>query len=100
MHLAGDGAALADLLAPGRTIASALGFGADQHPAAVFVMANPSAETLDRHPADVAAGGIRVPVTATTPRPGTQALADRRPRQAGHPDPMTALNPVRVLTND
>jgi NADPH:quinone reductase-like Zn-dependent oxidoreductase len=64
VHLAGDGAALGDLLAPGGTIASTLGFGPEQHPAAVFVMADPSAETLERLAADVAAGRIRVPVTA------------------------------------
>jgi NADPH:quinone reductase-like Zn-dependent oxidoreductase len=79
LHLAGDGAALADLLAPGGTIASTLGFGADQHPAAVFVMANPSAETLQRLAADVAAGRIRVPVTATySLEQAPQALADYR----------------------
>jgi NADPH:quinone reductase-like Zn-dependent oxidoreductase len=79
LHLAGDGTALADLLAPGGTIASTLGFGPDQHPAAVFVMANPSAETLDRLAADVAAGRIRVPITATYPlAQAPQALADYR----------------------
>jgi NADPH:quinone reductase-like Zn-dependent oxidoreductase len=64
VHLAGDGVALGDLLAPGGTIASTLGFGPEQHPAPVFVMADPSAETLERLAADVAAGRIRVPVTA------------------------------------
>jgi len=79
LHLAGDGAALADLLAPGGKIASTLGFGADQHPAAVFVMANPSAETLQQLAADVAAGRIRVPVTATySLEQAPQALADYR----------------------
>jgi NADPH:quinone reductase-like Zn-dependent oxidoreductase len=65
LHLAGDGATLAGLLAPGGKIASTLGFGPEQHPAAVSVMANPSAQTLDRLAADVAAGRIRVPITAT-----------------------------------
>jgi NADPH:quinone reductase-like Zn-dependent oxidoreductase len=79
LHLAGDGAALSDLLAPGGKIASTLGFGPDQHPAAVFVMANPSAETLQRLAADVAAGRIRVPVTATYPlEQAPQALTDYR----------------------
>ena len=79
LHLAGDGAALADLLGPGGTIASTLGYGPDQHPAALFVMANPSAEPLDRLAADVAAGRVRVPITATYPLAQTpQALADYR----------------------
>ena len=77
LHLAGDGAALADLLAPGGRIASTLGYGAEQHPAAVFVMANPSAETLQRLAADVAAGRVRVPITATYPlEQAPQALVD------------------------
>jgi NADPH:quinone reductase-like Zn-dependent oxidoreductase len=79
LHLAGDAATLAGLLAPGGRIASTLGYGADQNPAAVFVMANPSAETLDRLAADVAAGRIRVPVTATYPlEQAPRALADYR----------------------
>jgi NADPH:quinone reductase-like Zn-dependent oxidoreductase len=77
LHLAGDGAVLAGLLAPGGTLASTLGFGPGQHPAAVFVMANPSAETLQRLAADVAAGRIRVPVTATySLEQAPQALED------------------------
>ena len=79
LHLAGDGAALADLLTPGGTIASTLGFGSEQHSAAVAVMANPSAETLQRLAGDVAAGRISVPVTATYPlEQAPQALADYR----------------------
>jgi len=79
VHLAGDGAALAALLAADGKIASTLGYGADQHPAATFVIANPSAETLQRLAADVAAGRIRVPVTATyTLEQAPQALTDYR----------------------
>jgi NADPH:quinone reductase-like Zn-dependent oxidoreductase len=79
LHLAGDGATLAGLLAPGGKIASTLGFGPEQHPAAVSVMANPSAQTLDRLAADVAAGRIRVPITATYPLDkAPQALTDFR----------------------
>lgn len=65
VHLAGDGAELAGLLAPGGKIGSTMGYGADQNPAATFVMANPSADTLGRLAADAAAGRIRVPVTVT-----------------------------------
>jgi NADPH:quinone reductase-like Zn-dependent oxidoreductase len=65
LHLAGDGAALAELLTPGGKIGSTLGYGADQNPAATFVMANPSADTLARLAVDAAAGRIRVPVTVT-----------------------------------
>ena len=65
VHLAGDGAELAGLLAPGGKIGSTMGYGAEQNPAATFVMANPSADTLARLAADAAAGRIRVPVTAT-----------------------------------
>jgi NADPH:quinone reductase-like Zn-dependent oxidoreductase len=65
VHLAGDGAELAELLAPGGKIGSTVGYGADQDPAATFVMANPSADTLSRLAADAAAGRIRVPVTVT-----------------------------------
>lgn len=65
VHLAGDGAELAGLLTAGGKIGSTLGYGADQNPAATFVMANPSADTLGRLAADAAAGRIRVPVTVT-----------------------------------
>jgi NADPH:quinone reductase-like Zn-dependent oxidoreductase len=65
VHLAGDGAELAQLLAPGGKIGSTMGYGPDQNPAATFVMANPSAATLSRLAADAAAGRIRVPVTVT-----------------------------------
>jgi NADPH:quinone reductase-like Zn-dependent oxidoreductase len=65
VHLAGDGAALAALLTEKGRIASTMGFGPDQHPAATFIMANPAGETLDRLAADVAAGRLRVPVART-----------------------------------
>ena len=65
LHLAGDPSSLLPLLAPGGRLASTLGFGPDQHQAAIAVMASPTPETLDRLSADVAAGRIRVPITAT-----------------------------------
>ena len=77
VHLAGDAGQLADLLAAGGRIASTLGFGPDQHPAAVAIMASPEAATLDRLAADVASGALRVPITRTYPLEETpQALAD------------------------
>ena len=65
LHLAGDPAVLAPLLAEKGRIASLLGFGADQHPAATFVMAAPSTETLDRLAGDLAAGRLTVPIART-----------------------------------
>jgi NADPH:quinone reductase-like Zn-dependent oxidoreductase len=65
VHLAGDGAELAGLLTPSGKMGSTMGYGADQNPAATFVMANPSADTLGRLAADAAGGRIRVPVTVT-----------------------------------
>lgn len=77
LHLAGDGAALAGLLAEGGRLASTLGFGPDQHPAAISIMANPSPATLERLAADATAQRIRVPVTKTYPlTDAAQALAD------------------------
>ncbi len=77
VHLAGDAQQLTDLLAAGGRIASTLGYGPDQHPAAVAVMANPDAATLDRLAADAASGGLRVPITRTYPlEEAPQALAD------------------------
>jgi NADPH:quinone reductase-like Zn-dependent oxidoreductase len=67
VHLAGDGASLAQLLTEKGRIASTIGFGADQHPAATFVYANPAPETLDRLAADLVAGRITVPVERTYP---------------------------------
>lgn len=65
VHLAGDPAGLIDLLAPGGRIASTVGYGSDQNPAAVAVMANPDAATLSRLADDVLAGRVRVPVGRT-----------------------------------
>ncbi len=65
LHLAGDGVVLAGLLAEHGRLASTLGLGPDQHPAAVAVMASPAGRTLDRLAADVAAGRIRVPISRT-----------------------------------
>jgi NADPH:quinone reductase-like Zn-dependent oxidoreductase len=67
LHFAGDAGALTPLLADGGKIASPLGFGSDQHPAATFIMADPTVDTLDALAADVASGKIRVPVTTTFP---------------------------------
>jgi NADPH:quinone reductase-like Zn-dependent oxidoreductase len=63
LHLAGDGGALAGLLAAKGRLASTLGLGPDQHPAATAIMANPAAATLDRLAADAAAGRITVPIS-------------------------------------
>ncbi|WP_406045048.1 NADP-dependent oxidoreductase [Micromonospora sp. NBC_00898] len=77
VHLAGDGAQLAGLLTPDGRLASTIGFGPDQHPAATSIMASPEPATLDRLAGDVVAGRLRVPITrrydlAEVP----QALAD------------------------
>jgi NADPH:quinone reductase-like Zn-dependent oxidoreductase len=77
VHLAGDGEQLAGLLAPGGRIASTLGYDPDQHAAAVAVMADPDAATLDRLAADAASGVMRVPITRSYPLDqAPQALAD------------------------
>jgi NADPH:quinone reductase-like Zn-dependent oxidoreductase len=73
LHLAGDGAVLAGTLAEKGRLASTLGFGADQHPAATSVMAAPTAETLDRLAADVAAGRLTVPIERAFPLGGVPA---------------------------
>ncbi|WP_250037630.1 NADP-dependent oxidoreductase [Paractinoplanes maris] len=65
VHLAGDAAALVQLLTEKGRVASTMGFGADQHPAATFVYANPAEATLDRLAGDLAAGRITVPVAKT-----------------------------------
>src|SRR3954447_5623099 len=67
VHLAGDGATLAALLTEKGRIASTIGYGPDQHPAATFIMANPASATLDRLAADLAAGRVTVPVERTYP---------------------------------
>jgi NADPH:quinone reductase-like Zn-dependent oxidoreductase len=81
LHLAGDGAQLAELLAPGGRLASTLGFGPDAlgrtDVTAIPIMANPDQATLDRLAADAVAGRLRVPVTRTYPLNDVpQALAD------------------------
>jgi NADPH:quinone reductase-like Zn-dependent oxidoreductase len=77
VHLAGDAGQLADLLTAGGRLASTLGFGRDQHPAAIAVMASPATATLERLAADAASGRLRVPVTRTYPlAEAPQALAD------------------------
>ncbi len=48
VHLAGDGSVLAGLLSEKGRLASTLGLGPDQHPAATAVMATPTTGTLDR----------------------------------------------------
>jgi NADPH:quinone reductase-like Zn-dependent oxidoreductase len=65
VHLAGDGSVLAGLLTEKGRIASTIGYGADQHPGATFIMANPAPATLDRLAADLAAGRVSVPVART-----------------------------------
>jgi NADPH:quinone reductase-like Zn-dependent oxidoreductase len=65
VHLAGDGSALAELLTDKGRIASTIGYGADQHPAATFIYANPTPQTLERLAADLAAGRLSVPVERT-----------------------------------
>jgi NADPH:quinone reductase-like Zn-dependent oxidoreductase len=65
VHLAGDGGVLAGLLTEKGRLASTLGLGPDQHPAATAVMATPTSDTLDRLAADTAAGRISVPVSRT-----------------------------------
>ncbi len=66
IHLAGDGAALADLLAPQGRIASALFFGpdavGDRQITATSITAMPDTATLDLLAAEVVAGRLRVPV--------------------------------------
>lgn len=74
VHLAGDPAALADLLVAGGLLTSTLGVGPDTltrtDVTVVAVNADPSAATLDALAAEAAAGRLRVPITRT------YALAD------------------------
>jgi NADPH:quinone reductase-like Zn-dependent oxidoreductase len=76
VHLAGDGPALAELLTDKGRIASTIGYGPDQHPAATFIMAHPASATLDRLAADLAAGRITVPVERTYPLDEVPAAFD------------------------
>ena len=74
LHLAGDGAALATLCAPGGRVASTLGLSpdsvADAEVQIIPVMAAPTTETLDRLAAAVLDGTLAVPIART------YALAD------------------------
>jgi NADPH:quinone reductase-like Zn-dependent oxidoreductase len=64
LHLAGDGALVADLVTDGGRFASTLGFAPEgDRIAATAVMADPTVAILDRLAADAADGAIRVPVT-------------------------------------
>ena len=69
LHLAGDGAQLATLVASNGRIASTLGLTAEQlerdDVLVATVMAAPTTDTLDRLGAAVANGTIRVPITQT-----------------------------------
>jgi NADPH:quinone reductase-like Zn-dependent oxidoreductase len=71
LHLAGDGAQLADLLRPGGRIASTTGLSQDavkdQDVIVHSIMADPNARTLTALAEQVASGSLRVPVTATYP---------------------------------
>jgi NADPH:quinone reductase-like Zn-dependent oxidoreductase len=72
-----DAEQLTGLLAAGGRMASTLGFGPEQHPAATAVMADPNPVTLDRLAADAASGALRVPITRTySLDQAPQALAD------------------------
>jgi NADPH:quinone reductase-like Zn-dependent oxidoreductase len=81
LHLAGDPAVLAGLVAPGGRLDSTLGFTQDaagDRPLTVAtIMANPDAATLERLAGDAAAGRLRVPVQRTYAlADAPQALAD------------------------
>jgi NADPH:quinone reductase-like Zn-dependent oxidoreductase len=65
LHFAGDGETLVAALTEKGRLASTRGYGPDRHPAAIFIMANPTGETLDRLAADVADGKLTVPVERT-----------------------------------
>lgn len=65
LHFAGDGSVLAGLLTEKGRIASTVGFGPDQHPAATFIMADPAPATLEKLAADLAGGKLSVPVAKT-----------------------------------
>ncbi|MEU5891786.1 NADP-dependent oxidoreductase [Streptomyces sp. NPDC047461] len=71
LHLAGDGAALAALLRPGGQLASVTGLSQDDvkdHDVTVHtIMGSPDAKILASLAEQVAAGALRVPVTATYP---------------------------------
>ncbi len=89
-HLAGEPSALLGLLAPTGRLASTLGFGAEQHPSAVAVMANPDAATLERLARDVAGGRGRITISATF------ALADVPAAVAAFPQGTLGKQSVRI----
>ncbi|MEU7748106.1 NADP-dependent oxidoreductase [Nonomuraea sp. NPDC049158] len=80
LHLAGDGPAVAALLANGGRLASSLHYLPDEPGRdikATAVMADPSPATLARLAADAAEGRLRVPVARTYPLAETpRAIAD------------------------
>ena len=81
LHAAGDGVALAGLVAPGGRFASTLGVGPDQLARrdieSTVVMAIPNSETLDALAAAFADGSLRVPISQTyTLDQISQALKD------------------------
>jgi NADPH:quinone reductase-like Zn-dependent oxidoreductase len=65
VHAAGDGAELAGLLAPDGRLASTVGFGPDQHPAAIAIMATPDPTTLDWLATFAGSGAVLVPISET-----------------------------------
>lgn len=71
IHLAGDPAQVAALVAAGGRLASTLGFGPEQAQdlpiTATSVMADPDTATLDRLAAAAAAGTLQVPIGAAYP---------------------------------
>ncbi|GAA1018053.1 NADPH:quinone reductase [Acrocarpospora pleiomorpha] len=77
LHLAGDTAVLAGLLAEGGRLASTLGYLPGAHPALLSVVADATVDKLRRLADDAAAGRISVPSTRSHPLEDTgQALAD------------------------
>lgn len=81
VHLAGDPSTLADLLTPGGTFVSTIGWGlevlAERDLAVTGVMATPTREVLDSLIAAVSAGELTVPITGTYAFDQVpQALAD------------------------
>jgi NADPH:quinone reductase-like Zn-dependent oxidoreductase len=62
LHFAGDGTQLYSLLAPDGRLASTLGVGSDQHPAANAIVTYPDAATLEYLADEVVAGRLRVPI--------------------------------------
>ncbi|WP_433465571.1 NADP-dependent oxidoreductase [Spirillospora sp. CA-128828] len=66
LHLAGDGATVAGLLAPGGRFATTVHFTPDiEDIKSTAVMSDPSTDTLTRLAADAAAGRLQVPIAKT-----------------------------------